>query len=177
MDEGVYVLAVIDAAKAVPGRTMLQKLVYLLARIRGDDLSYGAHFYGPYSTSVQQSASALSAAGYVMETVTVLPNWQTDQFDLYQYSYELSESGQARAREFLPNDLREQARTLVDITRRVGAFDQAPLAVAAKVDHIRRVAPEAELGALPRLARDFGWRIKPADAKQAQALLRALRLD
>jgi uncharacterized protein YwgA len=176
MDEGAYVLAVIRAAGVVPGRTMLQKLVYLLARIRDEDLSYGAHFYGPYSTSVQKSASALSAAGDIVETVTVMPNWQTDQFDLYQYSYKLSDAGQTRAGE-LPNDIREQAVALLKTTRRVGAFNQAPLAVAAKVDHIRRVAPDAELEELPRLARDLGWRISADDAEQAQALLGALRLS
>jgi uncharacterized protein YwgA len=175
MEASEYILAVTGAADTVPGRTMLQKLVYLLARIRGDELAYGAYFYGPYSSSVQESASALAAAGSLEEEVKVLPNWQSDQFDLYQYTYKLTTAGRSLAGA-LDRDVRDQAQSLVATTRTVGAFSQAPLAIAAKVDHIRRVAPEAELADMPLLAREFGWRISPGDAEKADALLRALHL-
>lgn len=48
-----YILALLNEADQIPSHTMLQKLVYLAADLSGGVLPFAAHFYGPYSSSLQ----------------------------------------------------------------------------------------------------------------------------
>lgn len=61
---------------------MAQKLVYLLARQRGEDAAFRPHFYGPYSDDVAAELAALVGSGLATEQIAVLDAWQPDQFDV-----------------------------------------------------------------------------------------------
>ena len=92
-----YVLALLAAADDIPSRTMLQKLVYLSADLAGEPLPFSAHFYGPYSSDLQEDVEALVAGGLVNETVSRLEPWEPTPFDVVQYRYRLTESGRTEA--------------------------------------------------------------------------------
>jgi uncharacterized protein YwgA len=170
MPERDYVLAVLAEAGEVPGRTMLQKLVFLLVRPLGDDSMFTPYFYGPYSTSVQQELNSLVAGGYVDETVTVWESWDPDQFDVHQYRYRLTETGVQLA-DTVPDAIRRHARYLVQTAKQHNAWSQAALAVAAKLAHLREIEPDVPTEELPAIARQFGWRLSASSAQSGAALL------
>jgi hypothetical protein len=175
MSERDYVLAVLDAAGRVPGRTMLQKLVYLLGRTGGRDLGYAPHFYGPYSAEVQRITNDLRDLGLIDEGVEVLSPWAPDQFDVHQFRYALTDSGRQEAAT-LDASLRADAARVVGAAKSANAWGQSPLAAAAKLDHLRQIEPGLDFGDVPTLAASFGWRLTPGHARQAARLLEELGL-
>jgi hypothetical protein len=175
MNEREYVLAVLEAAGDVPGRTMLQKLVYLLSRIEDQDLGYSPHFYGPYSAAIQRTTNDLRDLALLNERVTVLPSWAPEQFDVHQYRYGLTELGRQAASQ-VDQRLRDEAAHVVAATKAAHVWGQAPLAAAAKLDHLRRIEPGLDMGDVPGLAAQFGWRLSAGDAKHAAGLLQDLGL-
>jgi uncharacterized protein YwgA len=168
-----YLLSLIAAAGEVPGRTMAQKLVYLLARQRGEDAAFRPHFYGPYSDDVAAELAALVGSGLATEQIAVLDAWQPDQFDVYQYRYRLTAEGRQRAAD-VSGDLTASAKLLVERARDADAWSQEPLAAASKIAHLRDVEPDASLEDLGLLARDFGWRMTESTAARGMRLLDAL---
>ncbi|HYK95425.1 MAG TPA: hypothetical protein VE011_06125 [Candidatus Dormibacteraeota bacterium] len=173
MAERDYALAVLDAADEVPGRTMLQKLVYLAASSQDDPLWFRPHFYGPYSSELQSEVERLVALGLVEETVRLLEPWQPSTFDPMQYSYRITDAGRAAARE-IASPVRDVARRVVETTRETGAWNAAALSMAAKLHHLRLVSPNAAAADVPSLARQFGWRMTESDARVGERLLESL---
>jgi hypothetical protein len=173
MDERSYVLAVLGAADEVPGRTMLQKLVYLLSAVRKDAMPYRAHFYGPYSAAVQEEATRLVALGLADEVVVIHEGWDPHDSEVREHRYHLTEQGKTALGE-IPADLRRSAEQLVGEVRRLEAWKQGPLAIATKLHHLRVIEPNANLENAPELARRFGWRIPATDAALGARLLSEL---
>ena len=169
-----YLLALLSAGE-IPSRTMLHKLVYLLGRIRGEDLAFEAHFYGPYSASLQETLQGLVLGGLIDEERLTLEPWEPSPFDVVQFRYRLSAPGAAAAAD-LPADLREQAQAITDRAKRLGAWNQASLAVAGKMLHIRELNPSSNLEDIPALAREFGWRVTGEDVQRGFRLLGDLGL-
>ena len=174
MRERDYVLAVLGTATTVPGRTMLQKLVYLLGKVHGEDVEFAPHYYGPYSRGVREEVERLVEAGLLQETVKVYEPWQPMLFDVREYSYTLTPEGEQEALR-LSRDLLTDAERLVRVAKSA-AWSQEALAVAAKVLYLREEEPDADLADVPALARQLGWRISAAQAGQGLRLLRDLQL-
>jgi hypothetical protein len=175
MTERDYVLSVLEAAGDIPGRTMLQKLVYLLSRIERQDLGYSPHFYGPYSAAIQRATNDLRDLDLLSERVTVLPSWAPEQSDVHQYRYGRTEEGRDAA-SHVDQSLRDAAARLVGAARASHVWGQAPLAAAAKLDHLRQIEAGLDVGDVPALAAQFGWRLSAGDAKHAAGLLQDLGL-
>ena len=76
------------ASKAVQGRTLLQKRIYFLSVLANEDFGFRPHYYGPYSSHVSTSLSALVEADLVEETrigygvATGLGRWYAMTTDL-----------------------------------------------------------------------------------------------
>lgn len=173
MDQLSHILAILERGEVVPGRTMLQKLVYLLARMRGESLPFRAHFYGPYSEEVQSAVEQLVRAGLAEQTVTVYEAWHPDQFDAYRYDYRITDAGREAAAK-LPDELLESAGDLVNRAKSEHAWNQGALAIAAKLAYLRDIDPESKGRDFEGLAAQFGWEISPNAASQGAALLSAL---
>jgi uncharacterized protein YwgA len=171
-DERDLVLAIL-ATGDVPSRTMLQKLVYLLGRFRGERIQFAPHLYGPYSPGVQDELERLVAADLVREDRVIHEAWDSGDIDVVQYNYRLTDSGVDHV-ESLRENLRTDASALVSRTKKVGAWNQAALSMAAKLDLLRQVEPDAANQDVPRLAQEFGWRMTPSNAERGAQLLDAL---
>ena len=169
-----HILATL-AAGSVPSRTMMQKAVYLLGRLRDGDLGFEAYLYGPYSREVQGAVEDLSAAGLIEETRVELEPWEPTPFDVVQYRYALTEAGRAAA-EDVAKDLVTAAAGIRSTATQLGAWSSAALAVAAKLDHIRRLRPGVEPSEVPEVAKELGWRVTEGDVTRALRLLNELGL-
>lgn len=168
-----YVLALLAAADNIPSRTMLQKLVYLSADLADEPLPFSAHFYGPYSSDLQEDVEALVAGGLLTETVSRLEPWEPTPFDVVQYRYRLTDSGRAAAAD-VPGGTRAIAERVVQAARAAHAWNQASLALAAKLRHLRRIDPSVGDDRVPALAQQFGWRMTEESARRGARLLEAL---
>jgi hypothetical protein len=168
-----YVLALLAADDDIPSRTMLQKLVYLSADLADEPLPFSAHFYGPYSSDLQEDVEALVASGLVTETISRLEPWEPTAFDVVRYSYRLTDSGRAAAAE-VPGTIRAVAGRVVEAARAAHAWNQASLSLAAKLRHLRRIDPSVGDDQVPALAEQFGWRMSEESARRGASLLKAL---
>lgn len=176
MAERDYALALLAATDEIPSRTMLQKLVYLMGAGAEDRLSFTAHFYGPYSASLQDEVARLVASGLVSEDASQLEPWEPTPFDVMQYRYQLTENGQ-KAAEALPPPILETAEKLIGAARDVGAWNQASLSMAAKLHHLRQIDPDVGDADVPALASQFGWRMSEGDARRGARLLDTIRAE
>lgn len=175
MSERDAVLALLNITP-VPGRTMVQKLVYLLLEQEGESSSFVAHYYGPYSASVRQYVEDLVNEGLVSETVRESSRWEDSPFDVRQYRYELTDAGKEAAAH-LPRQVQDHAARLVGIVKEEHAWSAPELSVAAKLHLIASTDPGAAKSEMPDLALQFGWRITPAQVTRGAHLVRTLGLD
>jgi hypothetical protein len=167
-----FVLALL-ATEDIPSRTMLQKLVYLTADQAGEELPFAPHFYGPYSSELQDEIEELVAGGWVVESAEQLDPWQPTPFDVVQYRYRLTPLGRTEAERVAPS-IRGTASTVIEAAHGAHAWNQASLSVAAKLHHIHRIDPDIGEEAIPEVARQFGWRITEPEARRGAALLERL---
>jgi uncharacterized protein YwgA len=168
-----YVLALLASADEIPSRTMLQKLVYLSADLADEALPFSAHFYGPYSSDLQEDVEALVAGGLVTEAVSRLEPWEPTVFDVVQYSYRLTQAGKDAAAG-ISEETRQFAERVVHAARAANAWNQASLSLAAKLRHLRRIDPSLGDDQVPALAQQFGWRMTEESARRGARLLEAL---
>ena len=62
------VLATIDSeTDGIPVRTLLQKRMYFLSVLVGEDFQFTPYYYGPYSSRVTHQLGALRQAAFVSE--------------------------------------------------------------------------------------------------------------
>jgi len=173
MAEREYALAFLAAEPRIPSRTMLQKLVYLAAIEDDAAGSFRAYFYGPYSAELQQEVERLVAAGVIDEDARRLEPWESGPFEPMQYTYELTPEGRGQASE-LPHELRTRANHIVATAKQVGAMSPGSLSLAAKVRYLRSLDPSVADTDAPELARQFGWRMSPDEARRGARLLAEL---
>jgi hypothetical protein len=173
MDASDTIFAVLHAAGTIPSRTMLQKLVYLAATEEERTSLFAPYFYGPYSADLQETVEELTVAGLIEETATQLEPWEPTPFDIVRYSYRLTPLGESGV-EDVPVETIQRAARVVHGAREAGAWNQASLSMAAKLHHLRQVDPDLGDDNVPALARQFGWRMTEASARQGARLLALL---
>lgn len=183
-DEGLTVqdaaLVALDAAEGtIEGRTAMQKIMYFVSVALDRDFGHRAHYYGPFSRTVE-GALTLSALGEdVIERVELLPEWSSGR-DLRKYTYELTPDGEkvaeAAAKEH-PEEAATVRETVEAVRSVVPDLDQYTLSMAAKVDYIVYQQTDREripLSEIPKLANQLGWRISEPQVEKSVELLTKL---
>lgn len=64
------------AGDTVGGRTIMQKLAYFSGLGLNTGLGHRPHYYGPYSSKVEDAVSNAVIAGELHETVERMPHWR-----------------------------------------------------------------------------------------------------
>lgn len=83
------------AGDQVAGRTVMQKLAYFIGLGLRLALGHRAHYYGPYSSKVEDAVSNAVIAGELHETVERMLHWRGGP-DVLRYTYDLTSIGKAR---------------------------------------------------------------------------------
>jgi uncharacterized protein YwgA len=133
-----FVLAVISAeGGSVEGRTLLQKLVYFTCVISGIDagLAFDAHFYGPFSSTVESTLSRLKNADLICEQISSFGE-SANGFEIKRYDYKLTRDGQVLAERISQNPEAQQIYQAVQKINSQGKLDYMSLSFAAKVYYI-----------------------------------------
>ncbi len=158
----------------VQGRTLLQKKLYFLSVLTGEDFGFSPYFYGPYSSDVSAQLGTLIQAGFVEETSVSLPVLSAPQYEPKLFHYRLSPVGQ----EVLPQiqeDLVQYREALARVNGHPVAKSAKPLAIAAKV-HLISSGERLDAGEIQRRAIQFGWTLEDRDIVQATEYLEHLGL-
>lgn len=183
-DEGLTVqdavLVALDAAGGtIEGRTTMQKIMYFVSVALDKDFGHRAHYYGPFSRTIEGALTLSTLAESVTETVELFPEWSSGR-DLRRYTYELTPNGEKTAEEAAEEHPEETAivgETVEAVRSVVPDLDQYTLSMAAKVDYIiyeqtdRKRIPLSEI---PGLANQLGWRISDRQVEKSVELLTKL---
>lgn len=178
-DRELLLLVTHAAGGSVDGRTILQKLAYFVGRRLERDLGHHAHFFGPFSSKIENQLRVSVIAGELNETAETLPNWYGGP-DALKYSYRLTDEGTNRVLE-----LREQTKaaaravdeTVNAVRQVIPGFKQRALSAAAKIDLILNEHEDpVPVGELRNLARELGWTLSDDEVQQSVRVLEQLGL-
>lgn len=179
MNSAQFVIAMLHSFGGnTSGRTLLQKRAFFVALLSRVDpgLEFDAHYYGPYSSTVDNTITQLKNMGFVREEINEF-GVMSGGFEMRRYDYRLTEQGEQIARsltglpEFQP------------ISRSVGAIQQAgdpnyvELSIAAKSYFIiTRQNRPMSVPEITKEAEKYNWKIGEQSVKRAVEFLSALDL-
>jgi uncharacterized protein YwgA len=167
------------AGDQVAGRTVMQKLAYFAGLGLDTPLGHRAHFYGPFSSRVEDAVSNAVIAGELHETVERMPHWHGGP-DVLKYTYALTDEGRERAErvsaahpvgwERIEHSVRAIREVLPDL-------DQKTLSSAAKTYLIISESEDGvEEAEIPTMAKQLGWELTADQVKDTVRLLEQLEL-
>jgi uncharacterized protein len=160
------------------GKTLLQKRVYFLSVMVGEDLGYGAHYYGPYSAEVATGNAELKSLGILEENVA-LYGIDDRGFERARYEYELSEFGNRVANQLTASypELWAKVESAATTLTRSGNLDYMALSIAAKAYYIlEREGGRTTLQKIRDLLPKFGWSVTEAQLQGAADFLKRAEL-
>ena len=167
------------AGDQVGGRTVMQKLAYFTALGLNTRLGHRPHFFGPFSSKVEDAVGNAVIAGELSETTDRFPDWRGGP-DVLKYTYQLTQSGKERVDRLIEDSSNEwdHVRDSVHgIQHVLPGLDQKTLSAAAKT-YLIISASEAGVdeGEVPNLARRLGWELNADQVSNTVKLLEQLDL-
>ncbi|WP_408998397.1 hypothetical protein ACJ77P_12300 [Syntrophus buswellii] len=164
--------------KGITGRTVLQKIVYFLSVIIGEDLGYNPHFYGPYSPKVAEANSELKELNYVEETSTVY-GYNNQGFEMTKYDYSLTDDGlkllERKKKQY--NLEWEQILTIANRIKSAGNMHYMELAMAAKAFMIiKQQGGISNKEIIKTKAKQLGWLIDDRSLDNALSFLEKIEI-
>ena len=167
------------AGDEVVGRTVMQKLAYFSGLGLNTSLGHRAHFYGPYSSKVEDAVGNAVVAGEMREMVERMEDWYGGP-DLQRYTYRLTPEGKERVDRLIESNSGEwdRIRDSVHAVKKVlPTLDQKTLSSAAKTFLIISESPEGvAMADIPSLAKKLGWDLEPEQVSKTIELLKRLDL-
>lgn len=165
----------------VEGRTKLQKTVYFLGVLTGqvDELGYGPHYYGPYSSQVAEAASRLVALGFLDQNARHFQSGDANGFEITRHDYALSDDGRRIAEQKAGRhpEIWERLQQAATHLRKAGDLDYIRLSIAAKTFYLlKREGSPATPQEISEAAKTLGWNPSPDQVAEAAGFLGNLGL-
>lgn len=175
----LILLAIESFGDQIRGKTLLQKRLYFLGVILNEDLGFRAHYYGPYSETINDSLQALKTSGLVEESQIHYGAYDSKGFEQMQYNFQLTPDGKAaiqsiESRERPQSDrVRMAAKAISD----AGVEDYIGLSIAAKVHYVlKRASKPLTNSEILDEARKLNWKFDETKVQTALGFLRHLDL-
>ena len=175
-----FLLCLLDASGGrIQGRTLLQKRAFFVTELIGNDfgLRFDAHYYGPYSATVEGTTTQLKNLGFLQESSTGFGTVK-DGFEVRRYNYSLTDDGEqllGRLRN-LPeyNSNKNATRRVID----AGDPNYVELSIAAKAYFLlkNKEGGKMSMSELVQQAEKYNWNISPDSVDKAVRFLSAVGL-
>lgn len=170
-----FVLSLIDATGGqVQGRTLLQKRAFFVTELTGRDfgLNFDAHYYGPYSATVEGTTTQLKNLGFLQES-TIGFGAVKDGFEVRRYSYSLTEDGKQVVERLRQTAEYQEIREAIDRILSAGDPNYVELSIAAKTYFLlkKKEGGKMTVGELGKEAKKYNWSISPASVQKAADFL------
>lgn len=175
------VLLIVHAADGeVGGRTVMQKLAYFCGLELGSSLGHRPHYYGPFSSKIEDAVNNAVMAGELRETAERVPDMWGSGPDVLKYTYTLQDAGRSRVDHLVqeyPSEWQHISGSVAAIRDVLPNLDQKTLSSAAKtyliIGDSEEGVDEAEI---PKLAKRLGWYLTQSQVKTTVRLLEQLEL-
>lgn len=175
-----FLLCLVDASGgAIEGRTLLQKRAYFVTQLLGEDfgLKFDAHFYGPYSSTVEGTTTQLKNLGFLQESSTGFGTI-SEGFEVRRYDYSLTSDGKVLV-ERLRNT--PEYKHISEATHRMlsaGNPNYMELSIAAKAYFLlkKKEGTGMSVGDLIKQAEKYSWNISSESVKRAIGFLTSIGL-
>ena len=175
-----FILSLIDASGGtIAGRTLLQKRAFFVTELIGEDfgLKFDAHYYGPYSPTVEGTATQLKNLGFLQESSTGF-GIISDGFEMRRYDYALTDDGR-----YLVKRLREtpEYHEISDAMSRIlsaGNPNYMELSIAAKAYFLlkKKAGKGMSFRDLIQEAEKYSWNISKESVVRAINFLKSIEL-
>jgi hypothetical protein len=174
-------LVLFAAGGTIEGRTKLQKVVYFAGVLtkNSDQLGYGPHFYGPYSTEVAGAVEKLRALKFLKQVVCGGGTIDRRGFEVTRYDYELTDDGLLIAEEKAQTIPASWKRIKAAVNRiiRSGPSDYVKLSIAAKTYYVHgKLKGNTTEKELEQLSVELGWKVKKEEIRDAYEWLKSVHL-
>lgn len=172
-----FLISLVDACGGtIQGRTMFQKRAYFVTLLTDLqlDLGFDAHFYGPYSSVVDNTITQLKNLSFIQESATAYGVDDTG-FEMRRYDYKLTPDGQRIAARLRETPEYAVIRNAIGKLAQAGNVNYMELSIAAKAFFILKKRKEGmSKQEIIREARKFEWNIHPASLESAVSFLERL---
>jgi len=166
----------------IQGKTLLQKLTYFSALAVAPDLpqklGYKAHYYGPYSATVDDALGRLESLGFVEESRVPYGVLGDRGFEVKRFDYELKKDGKAvaaRLRETYPQESDAICSVTTTVKRAQKDLSYIDMSIAAKAYFLlRQKGGPMSSEEIREMARTFSWTINETQLEKAARLLKEL---
>lgn len=179
MNPVFFLISLIDASGGeVQGRTLLQKRAYFASLLAGLNVNLGfdAHYYGPYSATVEGTIAEMNNLGLIEEANTGF-GVVSGGFEMRRYDYRLTPDGQRIVSQLRPLHEYSKIKAAYEKIVAAGNPNYLELSIAAKAYFIlRKKNVPMTTAELVEAAKSFHWDIKPASLMKAVEFLRNLGL-
>lgn len=170
------VICIKAAGGKLPGRTVVQKLLYFAAQKGLVDDVFSPHYYGPYSEMVLNSLNSLVSLDFLREEIE---SGESFFRDWKRYIYHLTDDGSELAKS-IQDEMGEECRQLENIVqkaKKITDLNVKTLSGAAKVHYIvKKENRPMEPAEIKKEALKIGWFIFEPQIEQAIDFLKALDL-
>jgi len=163
----------------IQGRTLLQKRAFFASVLSGVDpgLRFDAHYYGPYSSTVDNTLGRLRALGFVSEDnlgFGVAPSG----FEMRRYDYRLTDDGKQIVRVLESQPEFQAVKSACQRILSAGDPDYFTLSIAAKAFFIlrKRDGKGMSRNEIIGEAKKFDWNITPDSLEKAVSFLEQVSL-
>jgi uncharacterized protein YwgA len=178
MNPSQFVLSLIRAfGGEISGRTLLQKRAYFVSMLSGLplDLGYQAHYYGPYSATLDGTLTQMKNLGFVEEGSTGFGT--SGGFEMRRYDYSLTEDGDRVLQRFAEDREYQAIEAAAKKIQNAGNPDYVELSIAAKAFYILQKQKKPMTAAeLLKEATKFNWNIPEHSLKGAIRFLTSVGL-
>jgi uncharacterized protein YwgA len=177
----LLILLIIDSAGGrLRGKTLLQKRAYFLCQRFNFPASFDAHFYGPYSPTVDATLGRLKALSLIEERSEGFGRTDHVGFEWRRYDFALTEDGRkvlSTYEQDAPEAIRDVRNYLQRMERAGDLGDYVNLSIAAKTFFIlcREQKPLAR-EEIQAVAKRLGWNIAPEQIEKASEFLERMDL-
>ncbi len=180
MNQTDFILSIVKSfGGKIQGRTLLQKRAFFTATLSGIDpgLKFDAHFYGPYSATVDNTVARLTLLGFLEEENTGF-GFAPSGFEIRRYDYRLTEDGEKVCASFENFPEFRHVKAACERIIAAGDPDYFTLSIAAKAFFLlrKRSGQGMSRDELIREAKKFDWNINPNSLESAVRFLERLNL-
>ncbi|MBF0556991.1 MAG: hypothetical protein HQK96_20955 [Nitrospirae bacterium] len=175
----IILLLIRNAGGMISGKTLIQKRIYFLGKLLNRDDGYGAHYYGPYSSEVEEGLSLNKALGFV-EQRTHNFGARNQDFEIRRYDYSLTPDGDEIVQITEKKEPKECEKIIDALKKMKDAGDNGDymsLSIAAKTYYIlsKQNRPMTS-GDIHKEAKKLGWEINSESISRASSFLKKLQL-
>jgi uncharacterized protein len=162
----------------IVGKTMIQKQIYFLSLLLNENLGFKPHYYGPYSSEVEQALDELIGAGFIDMTRSIFGVDTNTGFEFKRYDFALTKNGKNLA-EIVKAENAKTHKKIDEFVKKIeeNKTDYLSLSIAAKAYFVlNKEGKPMNKDAIREKANLFGWNVTDVDIDNAITILRQLKL-